>query len=246
MRITNKQVDALVGALPGSVDPHRRSLLPRIFKEWGRTDLEEHLTRRTPKQIRATRRQIDKVANRARELARALSDVESDGRFAIASRLLEMDAGSRVDPLSYEDIWEADRRLSEEPERLGLLAKAATKASTTFVPLPLRQSTLIRYLILQDLAAIYEWATRQRAGRRVRTDITVDAGETYGPLWDFACTAWPMIFGSVRGLDNALKNWAEGRRRYKEAAPLIWNLDMRHPEWRIRKTKPSHSAIRQD
>jgi len=168
------------------------------------------------------------------------------GRFAIANQLLEMDAGSRVDPLSYEDRWEADRRLSEEPEWLELLAKAASKASTAFVPLPLRQNTLIRYLVLQDLAAIYEWATRQRAGRRVRTDITVDAGKNYGPFWEFACTAWPMIFESVAGLDNALKTWAKDRTRYNEVSPLIWNLDLRHPEWRIREIKSSHSAVRQD
>jgi len=135
--------------------------------------------------------------------------------------------------------------LSEEPERLKLLAKAAIAASTAFVPLPLRQSTLIRYLVLQDLAAIYECAARRRAGRRVRTDMTVDAGKNYGPFWDFACAAWSIVFGSFAGLDNALKTWAKGRTRYKEVSPIIWNLDIRHPEWRIREANRSQSAIRQ-
>jgi hypothetical protein len=234
MKFTNAQVDTLVLALPGCTDADRRLLLRRIFKEWGRIDLEEHLTRRTPKQIRAERRQIDKVVNRARKLARALSEVEGVGRFAIASQLLEMEAGSEVSRLSYEDRREGDRRLSEEPKRLEALAKAAAKASTAFVPVPLRHFTLIRYLVLLDLAAIYEWATRQGAGRRVKTDISDDAGMTYGPFWDFASTAWPLIFKSTAGLDYALKTWAEGKRRYKDTSAIMWNLHMRHPQWRIR------------
>lgn len=131
---------------------------------------------------------------------------------------------------------EADRRLSEEPRKLEQLAKAVAKASMFLRPLPHRQITLIRYLVLQDLAAIYEWATSQRAGRRVRTDIGIDAGKTYGPFWDFASTAWPIIFGSARGLDNALKTWAKAKKRFNESSPIIWNLDLRHPEWRIRYT----------
>lgn len=239
MILTKSQVDALVTALPGCTDAHKRSLLPRILREWSRIDLEGHLRRRTPKQMEATRRQTDKVANRARELARALSQVDRHGRFAIASRLLDMEAGSRADRLSYEERWDAAHRLSEEPKRLDLLAKAATKASSDFVPLPARQYTLIRYLVLLDLTAIYEWATRQRAGRRVKTDIGDDAGMTYGPFWDFAAAAWPIIFGAVRGLDNALKTWATARKRYNEFSPIIWNLQMRHPEWRIRETNRS-------
>ncbi len=150
---------------------------------------------------------------------------------------------SGVGKLQYDDICEANRRLHEEPKRLELLAEAATKASTNFVPLPLRQSSLIRYLILLDLAAIYEWATRQRAGRRVKTDLQADAGKTYGPFWEFAAVAWRIIFGSVKGLDNALKTWASGRRRYKEFSPVFANLHMRHPKWRIRETDVSNPPL---
>ena len=244
MRFIKTQVDALVAALPGCTDARRRSLLRRIFKEWGRIDLEEHLTRSTPKQIRARRRQIHKVASRARGLARALTELESAGRFAIANKQLEMGTGSRNAPPSYEGSQGAHRRLSEEPSRLAALAEAATEASKACVPLPLRQSTVVRYLVLLDLAAIYEWATRQGAGRRVKTDMGDDAGKTYGPFWNFVSAAWPIIFGSVAGLDSALRTWAKGVKRYKEASAIIWNLDLRHPEWRIRETNRSQSAIR--
>jgi hypothetical protein len=243
MRFTKTQVDALVAVLPGCADAHRPSLLRRIFEEWSRIDLEEHLTRSTPKQIQAKRLQIENIATRASQLAQALSKVEGNGRFVIAGRLLKTDA-SALSWLGHEDRSEADRRLSEIQKRLEELAKAATKASNAFVPLPHRHNTVVRYLVLLDLAAVFEWATRQRASRKVGTDAGTRPGQTYGPFWDFASAAWPIIFGSSAGLDNALKFWAEGRRLYDEASPIMWNLHMRHPQWRIFEVDHLRTAIR--
>ena len=123
-----------------------------------------------------------------------------------------------------------------------LLAKAAIDTSAAFAPLALRQTTLIRYLILQDLAAIYEWATRLRAERMV----SFDDGTNCGPFWDFTCAVWLTLFDSARGLDYALKIWAAAREQHNELSPLIWNIDLRHPEWRIRETGQSDSAISGD
>ena len=122
--------------------------------------------------------------------------------------------------------------------------KAATKASNAFVPLPHQHKTVVRYLVLLDLGAIFEWATRRRASRKVGTDAGTRPGQTYGPFWDFVSAAWPIIFGSSAGLNNALKFWAEGRRLYDEASPIMWNLDMRHPQWRIFEVDHLRTAIR--
>lgn len=243
MTFTGEQIGTLVAALPGVADTHRRENLPCILKEWSQIDLEDHFSRSTPKQIRAKRKKIDRIAKEARNLAQALSEVQRHVGIAIAGQLLVTDAGSQFNLLNHEDSSRSKRRLDEELERLELLAKRAIEASTAFVPPPLRKSTLIRYLILLDLAAIFEWATQQSAGRRVKTDISDDAGKNYGPFWDFVSAIWPMIFGSVAGLDYALKNWAESRGLYKDASPIIRNIDMRHPEWRIRETGYSDSAI---
>src|SRR5262245_61576651 len=94
MTFTNEQIKKLVAALPGCVDAQRRRLLPRIVKEWGQIDLEEHLRRSTSKQIQARRQQIEEVAKRSLELKRALSELKPHGRFAIASKLLKRGAAS--------------------------------------------------------------------------------------------------------------------------------------------------------
>jgi hypothetical protein len=86
--LTSEQIDALVSALPGCTNAHRRELLPRVLEEWGRTDLEEHLERATPERFRAERRQMKRLAKCASKLALALSGLDPDCRFAIASQLL--------------------------------------------------------------------------------------------------------------------------------------------------------------
>jgi hypothetical protein len=240
---TKAQIRDLVYALPAYINAHRRRLLPRVLKEWSRTDLNEHLTRPTPRQIRAEHRQLEKIGRTARDLAQALAAIADNGRFTIACQLLAPRSDFFTNRLKYEDVCEAERRLQEEPNRLQQLATAADEASAHFVPLPFRQSTLLRYLILQDLAAIFEWAMRQHAGRRVKTDIGDDAGETYGPFWEFASATWRIVFGSTKGLDNALKQWAQARRSYGEQSAVIANLHMRHPEWRIWDTNASSSTI---
>jgi hypothetical protein len=235
MMLTSEQIDALVSALPGCTSGHRRELLPRVLEEWGRTDLEEHLERATPERVRTERRQMKRLARCASKLALALSDLEPDCRFAIASRLLGDETHGTADRRGYDERRQADRRLSEEPARLGRLASAATEVADGWVPLPLRHGTIVRYLILQDLAAIFEWATGGRAGRRVRSDAYDEAGQEYGPFRDFARATWPMIFGSEKGLDHAIKTWAKGRAQHGERSPFMLNLHLRHPEWRIPK-----------
>jgi hypothetical protein len=91
---------------------------------------------------------------------------------------------------------------------------------------------LKRYLVLQDLAAVDEWATREPAGRRVK-DAAEDSGQAYGPFWESVRRLWPPDFGSETGLDHAMKAWAKGRRDFAERSPFIVNIRLRHPECRV-------------
>jgi hypothetical protein len=100
---TNEQVDVLASALPGCANPHRRELLPLVLEEWGRTDLEEHLERATPERVRTERQHMKKLARCATQLARTLSDLEPDCRFAIASGLLRGKSHDAMDWLNDEE-----------------------------------------------------------------------------------------------------------------------------------------------
>ena len=233
--LRSEQIDALVSALPGCTSLHRRALLPRVLEEWAQCDLVDHLSRATPKQIRAERTQLEKLARQSNELAQTLSELALDCRFAVASRLLRPAAKARTIGPGFQSTQRMESFLEKCPAGLQRLAQAAEHTAGDWVPTPLRPAMLSRYLVLQDLAAIFEWATGMRAGRRVHTDLVEeDAGKEYGPFYDFACAAWPMVFGSGKGLGHAIRAWARGRARYSEESPFILNLDLRHPEWRIR------------
>jgi hypothetical protein len=244
MLLKTVQIDALVAALPGCADTHKGRLLPRILKEWAQTELEDHLSRSTAKEFRDERRQIQQASRRALELAHALWKLGLDGRFAIACQMQGVEPGSWPESDAYSVIQETDRLLGDEPQRLKHLAASASTVARLWAAPAVRHHTLVRYLVLQDLAEIYRWATNKRPGRRVRTDVSPDAGMHYGPFWDFASAAWPIIFGSTAGLNSAFKLWAERRRRLKESSPVIVNLHMAHPQWRILKESRSKPTIR--
>jgi hypothetical protein len=232
MEFTTAEMNMLVAALPGCDDSRRKELLPWVLREWGRTDLDEHLTRATREQIRAEQQQMKNVARRASELAQALADLGPDPSFAVARFLLA--SGDDAEEPTYEQALAAAEVLADESAGLQRLAKAALAVAAGWT-LPGRHATVIRYLVLQDLAAIFEWATGKHAGRWIRTDTSNDPGKPHGPFWNFAHAAWPIIFGSSKGLGNSLKIWASARRRIRERSPFIANLDLRHPQWRVSK-----------
>jgi hypothetical protein len=235
MTFSNQQLGKLVSALPDCTSRHRRAVLRRILKEWSQRDLEEHLSEAEARQVRAERRQLEKLGRQADVLAQTLSVLDLDCRFAIASQLVQPGANTRTIGPGFRPVKRMDRFVEKCPARLRQLARAAALTADVWTPPPLRAETLRRHLVLQDFAAIFEWATGLRAGRRVRTDVSEDdAGKEYGPFYDFARAVWPMIFGSEKGLGNAIRTWAKLRAQHPQRSPVIANMHMRHPEWRIR------------
>ena len=106
------------------------------------------------------------LAREANKLAQALLDLDLDCRFAVAGRLLQPNADTgRIGP-SFRPTQQMDRTLENCPARLRRLAAGATQVANDWVPTPMREGMLKRYLVLQDLAAIFEWATGIRGGAK--------------------------------------------------------------------------------
>jgi len=230
---TADQIHTLIAALPSHIAKRKRTVLRLMLDEWGRIDLEEHLKRSTPKQTRARKNAMHLVAKRAEEFAGALASLDRTSRFAVATRLLELETGADFWSSPRERVREVEHRLADEPQKLRRLAEAAESEATRWQPLPLRHDSLIRYLLLQDLAAIFEYATSERAERQVRGKDHFEAGKDYGPFWNFASAAWTIVFGSTDGLSAAIRRWTEGRAKYGEISAVVENAHLRHPEWQI-------------
>src|SRR5262249_31401370 len=136
------------------------------------------------------------------------------------------------DLFSREKVTEMEERLIQESDFLNNLAAATTKLMEKKPPS--RGSPNIRaYLVMMDLAAIFEWLTERKATRQVDR---IHRKET-GPFWQFRAAVWPLVFGEgVSGLPAAIRRWDELRSLHGEASQLLRNIATRHPPWGIFKT----------
>jgi hypothetical protein len=67
----------------------------------------------------------------------------------------------------------------------------------------------VPYLVLLDLAAIFEWLTGRKSARAW---FKSGLEEEQPPFHAFAAAVWPVLFCSDDGLSNAMRSWnlAEG------------------------------------
>jgi hypothetical protein len=242
MNFTCADIENFMAALSDHiVDKRKEDLLPLIFAEWARVELTSYFQQPPPKETRAEQKQLQKLAAVANELAQLISDLSPDIRYAVAGRqiggFVALEPGSSVfvprDGTTHAQLLEADGHLAEERDRLRDIAAAAAETAAVWKPLPLRPSTTLRYLVLRDLAALFEYATGETASRKILVDPHEDAGSEYGPFFALTCAIWPVVFGSLHGLGFALQWWAKTRAKYGERSRIITSISLRHPEWRI-------------
>jgi hypothetical protein len=229
-----RAVEQIRASLPKGIDQRRLDLLPRVLNEWSRTDLREHLSRESRATVRERYDQLSKIGTRANDLWQALEAIDQRGKSWIAQEIGREEGTPLV---SRERVAEMKERLKDEDDFLRKLAAATARLIDELdESLSRRRPRNIRaYLVMMDVAAIFEWLTDRKATREVNRD---DHKET-GPFWHFAEAVWPYIFGKGRyGLSSAMKNWATWHKatwhkRCGEESQLIRNIAMRYPTWGI-------------
>jgi hypothetical protein len=218
-------INRITASLPAGISQHRLRLLPRILDEWSRTDLREHLSREPRATVRKRYEQLTKVGKCANHLRQALDATDERGWFWIAH---EIACENQPFSASREKVSETNERLTEEGEFLLKLA-AATSRLMEREKLGSGQPRNIRaYLVMMDIAAIFEWLTGRKAARGVDRAHHTETG----PFWRFAESVWPVAFGNSPGLKAAMKNWAEARK-LKEQSRFLNNVAINHPTWGI-------------
>jgi hypothetical protein len=241
MDFTEAEIAQLTATLSGDICKGRDDLLPLILFDWGQVELEEHLKYPSPEEIRTQKKQLRTLSRHANGLAQSIGCLDASACALIVdhqlSALVPLTPGSEVLVLragvTQEQLLEADRCLAEMPVTLKKIAMAAANAAAELQPHPMKQRTLHGHLVLRDLATIFEYATGERASRKIHADPHEDAGREYGAFFDLLCAAWQIIFNSRRGLSYRLQQWAENRKNCDGASPLIANISLRHPEWGI-------------
>jgi hypothetical protein len=87
-KFTDDDIELVLKSLPREVNQRRRTLLPKILREWGQTELPSHLSLE-PRA--ATRKRIEKVHavdGPASDLLRALDALDEIERNVIVDRIV--------------------------------------------------------------------------------------------------------------------------------------------------------------
>jgi hypothetical protein len=218
--------EELERAVKQPISPARRKLLPPVLEEWFRVDLQEHqlfLDSRKPSHERI--KKLNGIKKRAADLANSLGRLDTHDREAILGQIIIAE-GRRIESVRRTEY--SDRREHFKRELQFLLKLSAIRPDQFWPAKRGHPSNLPAYLVLLDAAAIFEWLT----GRKAARGVDRSTGAESGPFYRFASTLWPIVFWKGQaGLSAAMKNWARWQSR--ERSPLIDNIEMRHPTWRL-------------
>ena len=206
--------------LPNGVDHRRLERLSSVLQEWAHTELREHLSRESQATRRARCQQVQAVEGCARDLLQSIEALDPQGRFSIVQQMVGQRPTRAELEQQKQDLDSAmallNRLVNSQPSAIWASGRGQPRNITA-------------YLIMKDIAAIYEWATGSKASRRY--DPYKDEDQESGPFWQFASAVWSAIHGTKDGLSAAIKNWASYRARFGEKSALIANIAMRHPSW---------------
>jgi len=261
VQFSREAIDTIAAALPSSTDPARSALLPKILRAWAEEDLHEHLSREGRAGIRQREKRLRSVGAQARKLIEAIEALDHTSSFETALRPQMRHAGT--------GFWETDITVAKQRrdsaiswliDLIEIFDGWKNEAADGKKPKPPADKKIRYYLIIRDLAAIFELVSGEEPTRRVDPG----SGETYGPFADFAASVWVQIFKNSRGLSYAIRVWAdemtrqrkgvEGavneairlvsrdlsdserddiENRFEEWSPFVANIQFRHPDlWR--------------
>jgi hypothetical protein len=225
-----REIELIIQSFPNGVDRQRLKLLPKILREWAATDLPPKLSSIPTKTRLARIKRLGKVSDCARELLQALDAAErNDEQFLI---IAEMVRGSRDLPERLAELTRLGTRFQEIQDFLGNLSVAAATSGKTWKRGQGQPRKTVAAVVLMDIIAIYEWLTGEKATREVDRDTS----KHKGPFWQFAVTIWPLVFHQGEAsLSATLRNWRDAVKQKSTGtrSPLIVNIAMRHPRWRV-------------
>jgi hypothetical protein len=214
-RLSDEVIGNIIAALPPGSMPEGVALLPEILRAWADEDLRGHLSLEGRVAKRQREKRLRSVGARAQELIKAIEALDHTGFFDTALEPQMRRAGTS---LLKTDITAAKQRRDSAISWLVDLAEVFNgseyeSANGKKLKPPPDKATRY-YLLMLDLAAIFELVSGEEAKRRV----DFDSGRTYGPFADFAAGAWLGVFGNIRGLSYAIRVWADEMTRLRKLA----------------------------
>jgi len=229
IEFTDRDICLIQSSLPPGTDPDRIELLPLLLREWARVDLRRHFGGRIPLPVLFRQRmRLKKVAKRAAALIQALDELEGLDRWKLVDRFRIAEGGGLLTVGRNEQNEQNKHRVDEWRSLTATIAAAA--AEPTWKPGKGQPRNTVAKPVLQDLAALFEYATGLRASRVVDRY----SHEETGPFLNFAGAVWPVIFAKGdTGLLSQLREWANSGSK---KSMVISEIALRRREWGINPT----------
>ncbi len=157
VHFTNEILAKIAAGLPPDTPPERIALLPEILHAWAEEDLRDHLSREGRAAIQRRTKRLATVSSRASGLIDAVRALDGRGRFIIACEPQMRPEASIGNPRwgglwGPDDIEGAKRRRDEALSWLCDLVTALGEPRAK----PLPDKKTVSYLVVLDLAAIFE------------------------------------------------------------------------------------------
>ncbi len=222
--ISDSEFQSIMAALPppyGS-DPEIVNRLKYIFEDWCQIDLPEHrFATEKSALLPETLKRLENVSDSAKAMIAALDAAKDEGD----QDFVEFEIIKARGKITVRAEWEAAAaEISAMRKTLVAVEAAAADSLAKLRPRKGRPMNAFGYLLLLDLAAIFEWVTGKKATRRVDRMTH----EETGPFYEFARIVWPMVTSNGSdGFIAAWRNWADFSRKYRERSPIIANFKLR-------------------
>jgi hypothetical protein len=216
----NRDIDAIASHVSGA-DQSKLMRLGDVLNDWANHDLQKAFSFYLEQTAALERvKAIRRVAEHARGLRLALENFEQFGSSWLVRKLVSRDFS---DYLGEETI--ITRKLADQIAFLQEIEAAAKTLEPAFSKATDQRRNITAYALLLDLAEIYEWLTGGRPQR--------GSNDREHPFDNFVGASWSAIFDNARGIQAALKNWAKYRNEFNDRSSVIFNISLRHPEWRF-------------
>jgi len=204
VHFTSEALARIAAGLPPDAPPERTALLPEILRAWAEGDLREHLSREGRAVIQRRTKQLAMVKKRANGLIEAVRELDGRGRFAIACEAQMRREAASANPRpgglwGSDDIEGAKRR---RDKALSWLCDLVTALGEPRLKPPPDKKT-VSYLVVLDLAAIFELVTCTQPTRR--SNPYSESSQAYGPFWDFVNCVCGSFTG-VGSIDRAIRD----------------------------------------
>ncbi len=195
--------------IPKGANASRRKLLAEVLQSWSKNDLRDYA------EYAGRYRAKPESKRSLGEIHRAAETLDALLKEAVASKdidYLGLMLKTRHDGKNVSNLLKAVEVIREAS---GNAAKSLKQGRG-------QPPNVMSYLVIRDIAAMYEWLYPKKATRVVHVDS--DNYEETGPFWAFASVIWCKVFDSkTEGLSAAVKGLTAKANDEHRASPVIYN-----------------------